>query len=353
MPFDLRTQAARDIQERARPSVAAWLFTLCFMLLVMVSLGGATRLTGSGLSIMEWDPIMGALPPWTETEWNRLFALYQQIPQYKLLHDGFGLDGFKQIFWLEWMHRFWGRMMGIVLAGPLLWFGLRRALPGWLLRRMALLLVLGGLQGGVGWFMVASGFEADSTAVSPARLVLHLALALSLYAALFWTAMTVWRDGVRKPFYVPPMLRAGSLLLTLLIGLTILAGGFVAGLKAGLTYNTFPLMDGHLVPTGWAMLQPWWKNLFQNIPAVQFDHRALATLTAVTGLLVAAYGQFTGPNAAVRVALSLLGGAVVLQYLLGVATLLYVVPVSLGTLHQAGAVLLLTAALALRHVLRR
>ena len=298
MPFDLRTQEARDIQERARPAVAVWLFGLCFMLLVMVALGGATRLTGSGLSIMEWDPIMGALPPWSEAEWNRLFAIYQQIPQYKLMHEGFGLDGFKQIFWLEWTHRLWGRLMGLVLAGPLLWFGVRRALPSWLLRRMALLLVLGGLQGAVGWFMVASGFEADRTAVSPYRLVMHLGLALSLYAALFWTAMTVWREGVRKPFFVPKPLRIGSAVLVGLVATTILAGGFVAGLKAGLTYNTFPLMDGHLIPAGWAMLDPWWKNIFENIPAVQFDHRLLATVTATFALGLVAYGQFTGPGLA-------------------------------------------------------
>ena len=352
MPFDLRSQTARDIQERARPAIAAWLFVLCFMVLVMVVLGGATRLTGSGLSIMEWDPIMGALPPWSDAEWQRLYRLYQQIPQYTLINQGFGIDGFKHIFWLEWTHRLWGRLMGVVLLGPLLWFGLRRAMPSWLWVRMAVLLVLGGLQGAVGWFMVASGFEADSKAVSPYRLVLHLALALSLYAALFWTAMSVYRDVPKPKLVLPVGLRSASILLLILVSFTILAGGFVAGMKAGLTYNTFPLMDGHLVPDGWAALQPWWKNLFENIPSVQFDHRLLATSTVMIGLSTAAYGLSTQPTGALFKALAAVGCVVALQYLLGVATLIYVVPVALGTLHQAGAVLLLTAALALRHVLR-
>jgi heme a synthase len=353
MPFDLRTQTARDHQERARPLVAAWLFLLCFMLLAMIALGGATRLTGSGLSIMEWDPIMGVLPPLSAAEWDRLYALYQKIPQYSLVNQGFGLEGFKHIFWLEWTHRLWGRLMGVALVAPLLWFGFTRTLPGWLWRRMALLFVLGGLQGALGWFMVASGFDADSTAVSPYRLVMHLIFALAIYGLLFWTAMSVARSGPRRLQAIPKGLSAGSLILICLVGLTIVAGGFVAGLKAGLTYNTFPLMDGHLVPEGWDALQPWWRNLFENIPSVQFDHRLLATTTMLFGLGVAALGNLFQPAGGLKVALGAVGLAVGGQFLLGIATLLYRVPVALGTLHQTGAVLLLTAALALRHVLRR
>jgi cytochrome c oxidase assembly protein subunit 15 len=347
MPFDARDAASVT---RARPrAVAIWLFAMSFMIWVMVVLGGATRLTGSGLSIMEWAPIMGALPPWSAAEWQRLFALYQQIPQYQLLHDGFGLDGFKHIFWLEWTHRLWGRLMGLAFAVPLAVFWIRGWLPKGLWMRLLGLLVLGGLQGAVGWFMVASGFEADSTAVSPYRLVAHLVLALSLYSAIFWTALTLYRGPARGTHHA--VLRPVSAALVGLVGLTIVAGGFVAGLKAGFTYNTFPLMDGHLVPSGYAALQPWARNLFENIPAVQFDHRLLASVTALLAALVALW-FLPRTRGAARTALLALGGLVLVQYVLGVTTLLWAVPVGLATAHQATAVLLLSAALALRHTQR-
>ena len=348
----MHSSQSRQSQLRAQRGIAIWLFALSFMVMVMVSLGGATRLTGSGLSIMEWAPILGTLPPLSDAEWERLFKLYQQIPQYTLVNQGFGIDGFKHIFWLEWAHRLWGRMMGLALIGPLIWFGVRREMPAWLYKRMALLFVLGGLQGAVGWFMVASGFEADSTAVSPYRLVAHLTLALSLYAALFWTALTVWRSGKPRMVMVSPGLRVLSQWLLVAVATTIIAGGFVAGLKAGLTYNTFPLMDGHLLPTAWAALDPWWRNLFENIPAVQFDHRLLATLTAFLALITTAFGLALKPSGGLAWSLRAVAMAVGVQYVLGVATLLYVVPVSLGTLHQASAVVLLSTALTLRHIVR-
>ncbi len=191
------SSGARAAPEAASRAVAAWLFCICFMLLVMISLGGATRLTGSGLSIMEWAPLMGALPPLSEAEWQRLYGLYQQIPQYALVHSGFGLDGFKSIFWLEWMHRLWGRLTGLVFAGPLIAFALRGMIPARLGLRLLLLFLLGGLQGAVGWFMVASGFAEGSTAVSAYRLVVHLLLALTLYAAILWTALELWRPPGR------------------------------------------------------------------------------------------------------------------------------------------------------------
>ena len=264
MPFDPPLASLEPRRPAQRP-VALWLFALCAMVLVMVTLGGATRLTGSGLSIMEWAPIMGALPPSSDTEWNRLYALYQQTPQYHLVNRGFGLAGFKGIFWLEWVHRAWGRLMGAALLLPLLWFAVTRRIGRRLAFRLAVLLVLGGLQGAVGWFMVASGFEADRTAVSPYRLVMHLALAVSLYAALLWTALGVWRDAT-PPGGAPtsPALRRCTALLCAMVALTILAGGFVAGLHAGLTYNTFPLMDGRWIPTGYATLDPLPRNLFEN-----------------------------------------------------------------------------------------
>ncbi len=322
------------------------------MLLVMVSLGGATRLTGSGLSIMEWAPLMGALPPLSEAEWQRLYGLYQKIPQYALVNQGFGLTGFKHIFWLEWGHRLWGRLIGLAFLGPLIWFAVRGAIDWRLARRLGVLFLLGGLQGGIGWFMVASGFAADSTTVSPYRLVIHLAMALTLYAAIFWTALTLWREGPGRP--APPVhqvtgLRPLIALTCASVALTIIAGGFVAGLRAGLTYNSFPLMDGTLVPAGYGQLHPFIRNLTENIAAVQFDHRLLATATGLLALATAIVGLSSGTTGRLRTTLLALGATVLGQYALGVATLLWIVPVALGTAHQAMAVLVLTAALAAMH----
>ena len=350
MPFDpLPTRPAALGRPELRP-VALWLFTLCAMVLVMVTLGGATRLTGSGLSIMEWAPIMGTLPPLSDAEWQRLYALYQQIPQYDLVNQGFGIEGFKGIFWLEWMHRFWGRLMGAVLLLPLAWFAVRGRIGRGLLLRMAGLLVLGGMQGAIGWFMVASGFDADRTSVSPYRLVLHLSMAVTLYAALLWTALGVWREATG-----PGGAGTNRLVLRLtsvtcvMIALTVVAGGFVAGLHAGLTYNSFPFMDGQLVPAGYAMLKPTYLNLFENVPAVQFNHRLLATLTLLAATVTAVAGLRAR---AARGAMVGLGLAVAAQYALGVVTLLWAVPVALGTAHQGMAMLVLTAALVALHTLR-
>lgn len=355
MPSDV---AALPLLRRLRPArrsaphaVAAWLFVICAMLLVMIALGGATRLTGSGLSIMEWAPLMGTLPPLSETEWRRLYALYQQIPQYSLVNQGFGIEGFKGIFWLEWMHRLWGRLIGIAFLLPLIWFAMCGAIDGRLARRLGLLFLLGGLQGAIGWFMVASGFAADSTSVSPYRLVVHLTMALVLYSVILWTALGLWRDdapAAAEPAVPPPALRWLSVAVLHLVTLTVVAGGFVAGLHAGLTYNTFPLMEGRLVPEGYWVL-PGLRNLTENVAAVQFDHRLLATGTALLALGTVAYGLRAGVRGVLRTRLLLLGGAVLAQYALGVSTLLWVVPVPLATAHQAMAVLLLTAALALLH----
>ncbi len=336
----------------ARRAVGLWLLVIAAMIGVMVVLGGATRVSGSGLSIMEWAPLAGVVPPLSGAEWRRLFALYRQIPQYHLLHEGMDLAGFQHIFWLEWTHRLWGRLMGVAFFLPLVVFWWR----GWLARRLVARLlgifVLGGLQGAVGWFMVASGFFPDSTAVAPARLVIHLGLALALYAAVLWTAFS---ELIPDPAGARVVLvRAGARQTLALVALTILAGGFVAGLHAGLDYNTFPLMDGHLVPVGYARLSPIWRNFDENIAAVQFDHRLLASLALFAALLtlVAASGQRARLSPLARRALAALGGVIFLQFLLGVTTLLLVVPAPLAVLHQAGAVLALTASLFTVYVLR-
>ncbi len=355
MPFDLdagrkRLETPRERLDRLM--VAGWLFAICVMTLVMIVLGGATRLTGSGLSIMEWAPLSGVLPPWSDAEWRRLYALYQQIPQYQLVNEGFGLAGFKHIFWLEWTHRLWGRLIGVVFLVPLVVLGLRGAIGRGLWLRLLGFFVLGGLQGAVGWFMVASGFAADSTAVSAYRLVAHLVLALSLYAAILWTALGVLRPGGAR-VVTSRAFRRLTTLCAVLLPLTIVAGGFVAGLHAGLVYNSFPMMGDSLVPPGYAALHPFLRNLTENVAAVQFDHRLLATATAVLVLATVAVGARAALPRVVRRASGAMGALLLLQYSLGVATLLNVVPVGLATAHQAVAVLLLTALTVTLHFDRR
>jgi cytochrome c oxidase assembly protein subunit 15 len=351
MPFDSHAPAADDAT-RDRRAVARWLLFVAGLVWVMVVIGGATRLTGSGLSIMEWAPITGMLPPFSDAEWNRLYDLYRTIPQYQLVNQGFGLAGFKEIFWLEWIHRFWGRLIGIAYVAGLAWFWLRGRVPAGCKPRLLLLLALGGLQGAVGWFMVASGFEADRTAVSPYRLVIHLGLAFLLFGVLLWTAMTLLRPAPDTT-PVPRLLRRLVHAAAGLAVLAMLAGGFVAGIRAGLDYNTFPLMEGRLVPRGYWMLEPVWTNLTANIAAVQFNHRLVATAALLVALWAAAVAVRGLPRGRVRGAVTGLAIAVALQYLLGVATLLMVVPPWLGTLHQGVAVLVLTGALLALHALRR
>ncbi|BCI68398.1 heme A synthase [Acetobacter aceti] len=348
------TQAVDGMRLRDRRHVSNWLLSICVMLLGMIALGGATRLTGSGLSIMEWRPLTGIIPPLTHAQWEHEFALYQGIPQYKILHDGFGLAGFQQIFWLEWIHRFWGRLMGINLLGGLAFFAFRKALTRGLVIRLLVFFVLGGLQGAIGWFMVASGFRPDSTAVEPVRLVLHLGMALLLYVAILWTALSV---RFPEPEVLPDMAGARRTRRFLhaalgLVGLTIVAGGFTAGTHAGFVFNTFPLMDGHLIPEGYAKLSPFWYNWIANIPAVQFDHRLLATVTALTIGLTVLTGMKTKLTTRAHAAVALLGWAVLIQYALGVTTLLLVVPVWAGTIHQTFAAILLGVGVFAMHTLR-
>ena len=355
MPYDIGASrdfppAGRAVTGADRRAVARWLFALCAMIFVMVVLGGLTRLTGSGLSIMEWAPVAGVLPPLDHAQWEQLFALYKQTAQYRLVNQGFGLAGFQRIFWLEWVHRLWGRLMGVAVVVPWLWFWAKGRLPPGLGWRLIVFFLLGALQGAVGWFMVASGFFPDATAVAPTRLALHLGLALVLYAAILWTGLSV-RRPIPAGTVAPRGLRALVGGFAVLLSLTIVAGSFVAGTHAGFEYNTFPLMGRHLIPRAYGQLHPFWRNLIANIAAVQFDHRLLATLTAALGLAAALRG-LAAPRE-LRAPVLAMAGLVVLQYALGVATLLYVVPVPLAVTHQANAVLTLTAALVALHALRR
>jgi cytochrome c oxidase assembly protein subunit 15 len=370
--------------------IAIWLLLCCAMIFVMVVVGGVTRLTLSGLSITEWEPVTGILPPLSPAAWTAEFAKYQHIPQYRVINYGMSLDEFKTIYLWEYAHRLWGRLIGFAYALPFFYFAVRRRLPGRLRGPLAGILLLGFLQGALGWYMVESGL-AERVEVSQYRLVAHLALALLIYTATLWAALDLletpsppfrgeregpgaqrWEGEVGSgersgiPHLTPTLSapggregeigagwrRAAEAILGL-VALTILAGGFVAGLHAGLTYNTFPLMDGSFVPAGYAQLQPFLRNWFENIAAVQFDHRLLAETTVAAALLLWLAGRrFALPQRAWRALYALLAAAA-LQFALGVATLLLVVPIPLAAAHQAGAVLLLTAAIVLRHTLQQ
>jgi cytochrome c oxidase assembly protein subunit 15 len=341
----------RDDVSRNDRAIAVWLVACAAMIAVMVVLGGITRLTESGLSITEWRPIAGALPPLGEAAWQGEFAKYQEIPQFRLLHAWMTLADFKTIYFWEWLHRLWGRLIGVAFAVPFAWFLLRRQIERSLMPRLAGLFILGGLQGALGWFMVQSGLT-ERVEVSQYRLVAHLGLAVLIYAAILRVALDLlWPPPARSPSRAAGLRRAAGA-LSGLVFVTMLAGGFVAGLNAGLTYNTFPLMDGRLVPAGYLQLSPWWLNAFENVAAVQFDHRLLATATLVAVLALWGASRIIAMPLRARRTLDTLLAAGLLQVALGIATLLLVVPIPLAVAHQAGALALFTAALVAHHALR-
>jgi cytochrome c oxidase assembly protein subunit 15 len=333
-------------------AVGLWLIACCAMILAMAVIGAITRLTESGLSIMEWAPIGGALPPLSEAEWQRMFALYRQIPEYQQVNAWMSLEDFKTIFWWEYIHRLWGRLIGVVFALPFFWFLLRGRLKPALIPHLIGMFLLGGLQGGLGWYMVASGF-AERTDVSQYRLTAHLLLAIAIYAYILWIALRLLAPAPEaSPAADTTVLRRCVTGLLCLIAVTIASGGFVAGLNAGLIYNSFPLMDGDWVPDDYAALSPFALNFFENIAAVQFNHRLLAMISAAVVVLIWLWSRRLALSDAAQGAFSLLLAGVALQVALGISTLLLVVPVWLGALHQAGAVLLLSLVLWVLHHLR-
>ncbi|HMB74849.1 MAG TPA: COX15/CtaA family protein [Kiloniellaceae bacterium] len=326
-------------------AIAIWLLVCCAMIFAMAVIGAVTRLTESGLSIMEWAPLRGILPPLGEAEWQRLFALYREIPEYKEVNAGMSLADFKGIFWWEYIHRLWGRLIGLVFLLPFLWFLLRGKIRTGLAPHLLAMFLLGGLQGLLGWVMVASGF-AERSDVSQYRLTAHLLAALAIYSYIFWVASgLLLKEVPGAPMARRGGLRGGLIALLLLLTLAIASGGFVAGLNAGLIYNSFPLMDGALVPPDYAQLSPWVLNLFENVAAVQFNHRALAVTVFASVLALWAWSRHLAAPPRLWQAMTILLGLAVLQVGLGISTLLLVVPLPLAVLHQAGAIALLTACL--------
>jgi heme a synthase len=332
-------------RERA---VATWLAVSAAMVLGMVVLGGATRLTHSGLSIVEWQPIVGTLPPLSDADWNATFDKYKQTPEYKQVNAGMSLDAFKGIFWWEYFHRLLGRTIGFVFLLPLLYFWQRRAITRDLVRVLVGIFILGGLQGLMGWYMVSSGL-VDEPAVSPFRLTAHLLLAVAIFGWIWWTALSLWHPRERG-FEGGP--RRFSWIVTALVLYMATTGGFVAGIHAGLSNNTFPLMSGYVVPPEILMMEPWWKNFFYNMATVQFDHRLGAWTLAVLVPLLVWRVRASAADGRTRRAAWLLIAMLAVQVTLGIATLLWFVPVPLAVLHQGGAVLLFAAALNLNHSLR-
>ena len=317
-------------------AIERWLYVCCALVFAMVLLGGITRLTESGLSIVHWRPITGWLPPLSDADWAALFDAYRESPEFRKLNFWMGIDDFKTIFWLEYLHRLLGRIIGMVYLLPFLWFVLRYRLPGnivsGLTGRLTFLFILGGLQGALGWYMVKSGL-VDQPSVSQYRLAAHLGLAVIIYGAMLYTAV-----GLRAA--TGPAGIRGARSLTLLIFMTMPWGAFVSGLDGGAVFNTFPLMDGHLIPPGALSVSPWWLNLFENIGAVQFLHRLLALVTLVAALWL----WWTHRHVRSR-ALSLIALFAVFQFCLGIATILSGAAIYIAWAHQAGAMVLFSAAI--------
>jgi cytochrome c oxidase assembly protein subunit 15 len=334
----------------ANRKVALWLFAVCFMIWVMVGIGGYTRDSGSGLSIMNWDPIIGTLPPMSDAAWNKMFALYQTIPQYQILHRGMDLAGFKSLFWPEYIHRLWGRLIGVVFFAPLVFFIVTRQIEKRLIPWLALLFVLGGLQGAIGWFMVASGFDPNSVAVEPWRLSLHFSAAMILFIAVLWTGLNQWqKQAVRPAGQV--WLRRFAAAAAVCLALTMFAGTFVSGTHAIDAYDAATGAGLGAPPPGYMALQPWWMNFFVDKASILFNHQSLAALTVVTILTTATMALRNAPRGRLRDAGLAIGGLVILQFILGVTALVSKIFI-IGVAHQMNAVLLLAALVWLLHGLR-
>ncbi|MDA1100380.1 MAG: COX15/CtaA family protein [Proteobacteria bacterium] len=334
--------------------MAAWLLVVAAMVAAMVMLGGATRLTHSGLSMVQWQPLMGTLPPLSDSAWQETFEKYKQFPEYKKINQGMTLSEFKGIFYYEYSHRVLGRGIGLVFAVPFLWFLLTGRIERRRRKVLYGLFLLGGLQGLIGWWMVKSGL-VDRPDVSHYRLTVHLGVAFLIFGALVWVAndllskfgaQAVATDAVRG-------LRAWSWIAVAVVFLQVLSGGLVAGLDAGFVYNSFPTMNGYWLPPELAEMSPWWMNMFENVVTVQFDHRIGAVICTVLLLGLWFKARTLALGRAARLALILMLVALALQLALGVSTLLLIIPVWLAVLHQGGALLLFATSMHFALCLRR
>ncbi|MEM8793083.1 MAG: COX15/CtaA family protein [Pseudomonadota bacterium] len=337
-----RKEAPKPAEARApsRDGIAAWLWFLAFLVACMVLIGGLTRLTDSGLSITVWDPVMGTIPPLSAADWNAAFAAYQTTTEFQIQNSWMTLEDFKPIFWWEWGHRFFGRFIGLVWFLGFLWFFLRKRIPaGWTGRLLALG-VLGGLQGAIGWWMVASGL--DQLDVASYRLATHLGLALLIFMLIIWYALKIRLDEVdslkARRRRISGMLGFGGL-LTAVLFLQILSGALVAGIDAGRSYVDWPLMQGDFLPPESFELQPLWRNFFENAALVQFIHRKLGYVVGILGLVFAVRALLSS-NSAMRRWGGFVGLAVLAQIVIGIVTVMHAAPLEIAIFHQAGALVL-------------
>ncbi|WP_118132433.1 heme A synthase [Oceanicella sp. SM1341] len=334
--------AAQAAKRRARRQISVWLMLIFVMLVAMIAVGGLTRLTDSGLSITQWKPLTGALPPLSQADWEAEFALYQQIPQFELINKSMTVDEFKSIYWWEWSHRQLGRAIGLVWALGFFWFLLRRKIPtGWTPRLLGVGL-LGGLQGAIGWWMVSSGLTGEMVSVASYRLATHLGLAFLILGLIAWFVFQLRRDEATL-LQARRQAQAGLKGLTgVLVALAfaqILLGALVAGIDAGRGYIDWPMMNGEFLPSESFDYQPLWTNFFENPALVQFNHRMLGYVVFVFGLFLWARARRAALSG-VRRAYSAMAAMLVLQVVIGIATVMHAAPVGLALLHQVGAVVL-------------
>lgn len=308
----------------------------------MILVGGATRLTDSGLSITEWQPVVGTIPPLSKTDWKEAFDAYKQIPEYTQVNRGMDLEGFKKIYWWEWGHRFLGRFIGLVFFVPFVAFWLAGTIPRPLLPKLLGLFVLGGLQGALGWYMVKSGL-VDRIDVSQYRLAAHFGLAVIILGYTLWLILELGRVQQNRAGLTTPRIVAGLVLL--LVFVQLLAGAFVAGIDGGMGFNTWPLMNEALIPTGLAVFEPWYVNLFENPLTVQFNHRMLGYVVVLATLLQASWLTWKPGAVPLRASAWAVAALSLAQVALGIWTLLAFVPIELGLAHQAGAVAVFVSAL--------
>ncbi|MBL8416538.1 MAG: COX15/CtaA family protein [Propionivibrio sp.] len=335
-----------------RRQLALWLFICSAMVFAILVVGGVTRLTHSGLSIVEWQPIVGVVPPLNQAEWVETFEKYKKTPEYQKVNHQMALDEFKGIFFWEYWHRVLGRLIGAVFLLPFLYFWWRRKIAPALIPRLLGIFLLGGLQGAMGWYMVKSGL-VDDPRVSQFRLTAHLSLAFLLFISMMWVALDLLVSRQRETASAAlRKLQRNGFLLAVLTFYTVITGGFVAGIRAGKAYNTFPLMNGHVLPPESFIIDPWYLNFFNNMALVQFDHRLGAWLLAFLVPWFFVQVRAADVSSRARLAATLLLVALAIQISLGIATLLLAVPVALGAAHQGGSMLVFAALIWLNHELR-
>ena len=336
------------MKQKVDISLITWLFFGCILIFLMVVIGGITRLTKSGLSIVEWDLVMGAIPPLNHEEWLVMFNKYKQFPEFQKLHYHFTLSDFKSIFWWEYLHRLIGRIIGIVFIVPFIYFWVKGRISRSLMPKLLIIFALGAFQGFLGWYMVKSGL-VDKPYVSHYRLAIHLVAAFTTFAYTFWVALTEIYKNQKVAITIQPVLKKLTVAFLVVLAVQIIYGAFVAGLKAGYVYTTWPKMGDYWIAEGVTAMQPWYLNFLEGLAGVQFLHRYIAYILVVLAAVIWFRARKLDLAKSQRSGVNLLVGMVLLQVLLGIFTLIWSVPLSLGVIHQAGAFILLAFNLFLLH----